>query len=177
MEIKIIQDQDPTSPLEWDNFGTMVCWHSRYNLGHKHEFGSAAEFCSWWKENGADGVRLPLFLYDHSGITMNTTGFSCPWDSGQVGWIYATAEKIRKEYSVQRISQATRDKARKVLEQEVETYDQYLTGDVWGYVIDHNGRHLDSCWGFFGRKYCEEQANEAASHIDVADLAAAENCP
>ena len=23
-------------------------------------------------------VILPLYLYDHSGITMNTTGFSCP---------------------------------------------------------------------------------------------------
>lgn len=32
-------------------------------------------------------LMLPLYLYDHSGITMNTTGFSCPWDSGQVGWI------------------------------------------------------------------------------------------
>ena len=30
-------------------------------------------------------LMLPLYLYDHSGITMNTTGFSCPWDSGQVG--------------------------------------------------------------------------------------------
>ena len=29
-------------------------------------------------------VILPLYLYDHSGITMNTCGFSCPWDSGQV---------------------------------------------------------------------------------------------
>ena len=36
-------------------------------------------------------VILPLYLYDHSGITMNTCGFSCPWDSGQVGWIYASA--------------------------------------------------------------------------------------
>ena len=37
-------------------------------------------------------LMLPLYLYDHSGITMNTTGFSCPWDSGQVGWIYAFKE-------------------------------------------------------------------------------------
>jgi hypothetical protein len=37
-------------------------------------------------------VILPLYLYDHSGITMNTTGFSCPWDSGQVGWIYTSKE-------------------------------------------------------------------------------------
>jgi len=34
-------------------------------------------------------VILPLYLYDHGGITMSTGAFSCPWDSGQVGWIYA----------------------------------------------------------------------------------------
>ena len=30
-------------------------------------------------------VILPLYLHDHSGLTMNTSGFHCPWDSGQVG--------------------------------------------------------------------------------------------
>ena len=24
-------------------------------------------------------VCLPLYLYDHGGITMNTTGFACSW--------------------------------------------------------------------------------------------------
>ena len=45
-----------------------------------------------------DCVLLPLYLYDHSGITMNTGGFSCPWDSGQVGWIFADGNAIRREY-------------------------------------------------------------------------------
>ena len=43
-------------------------------------------------------LMLPLYLYDHSGITMNTTGFSCPWDSGQVGWIYASKEDALREF-------------------------------------------------------------------------------
>ena len=25
------------SPRDWDNMGTMVCWHSRYTLGDKHD--------------------------------------------------------------------------------------------------------------------------------------------
>jgi hypothetical protein len=29
---------------------------------------------------------------------MNTTGFSCPWDSGQIGWIYASLEDVKKEF-------------------------------------------------------------------------------
>ncbi len=42
-------------------------------------------------------IILPLFLYDHSGITMSTGPFSCPWDSGQVGWIYASKKTFIDE--------------------------------------------------------------------------------
>ena len=45
----------------------------------------------------ADYILLPLYLYDHSGITMNTTGFSCSWDSGQVGFIYASKARFKEE--------------------------------------------------------------------------------
>lgn len=43
-------------------------------------------------------IILPLFLYDHSGITMNTSGFNCPWDSGQVGIIYISKKKAKEEF-------------------------------------------------------------------------------
>ena len=35
--INIHQDQDPSiNPIDdFDMFGTMACWHSRYTLGHK----------------------------------------------------------------------------------------------------------------------------------------------
>lgn len=46
---------------------------------------------------------------------------------------------------------------------EVETYDQYLTGDVYGYVIEsEDGTVDDSCWGFFGLDHCIGEAKEAA---------------
>lgn len=45
---------------------------------------------------GEHAVVLPLYLYDHGGITMNTGGFSDPWDSGQVGFIFVSKEKIKK---------------------------------------------------------------------------------
>ncbi|GAF98690.1 unnamed protein product, partial [marine sediment metagenome] len=37
------------------------------------------------------------------------------------------------------------------LKGEVETYDNYLTGYVFGYCIkDADGEDVDSCWGFYG---------------------------
>ena len=93
-------------------------------------------------------VILPLYLYDHSGITMNTAGFSCPWDSGQVGWIYADRAMIEKEYDS--LTPETMEKARVLLESEVKTYDYYLTGQNYGYQLFEGDLETDSCWGFLG---------------------------
>ena len=37
--INIFPDEDAPNPREkFDNFGTMVCFHHRYDLGDQHEF-------------------------------------------------------------------------------------------------------------------------------------------
>jgi len=169
--IKIIHDENPESPREWDNLGTMVCFHGRYNLGDKHEYNS--DHYNRWDDMEKEIIKrenvcviLPLYLYDHSGITMNTTGFSCPWDSGQVGYVFVSKEKVRKEYGVKRITKKVIEQVTNVLVGEVSTYDQYLTGDVYGYeiyeVTTNNGieteTFVDSCWGFYGSDHCMEEA-------------------
>jgi hypothetical protein len=97
---------------------------------------------------GDVAVILPLYLYDHSGITMNTTGFSCRWDSGQVGWIYATKDEIRKEYG--KLTEDTIDAARRLLVAEVSEYDSYISGQCYGFRLYEDGKEIDSCWGFLG---------------------------
>ena len=42
------------------------------------------------------------------------------------------------------------------LKGEVETYDQYLTGQVYGFTISEeegDEDELDSCWGFYGLEH------------------------
>jgi len=82
------------------------------------------------------------------------------WDSGQVGWTYATKEMIVKEYGKNK-----RKLAEKVLRGEVETFDQYLKGDVYGYIIQNSdGETVDSCWGFYGYEYCIEEGKSMLKH-------------
>lgn len=145
IDIEINQDEYPESPRDWDNLGTMVCFHSRYNLGDKHDY--SIEDVQEIYNNSKEYISLPLFLYDHSGITMNTTGFSCGWDSGQVGVIFVSRKKVREEFNVKRISNKLEKKIISYLVGEVETYDQYLTGNVYWYNIDETN---DSCSGYFG---------------------------
>lgn len=163
--IRIEYDSDPINPrTEFDcNLGTMACFSGKYShLGDKHTLDE--EDLRKIYENDKEYISLSLFLYDHSGITMNTTGFSCPWDSGRVGIIFVSREKVRKEFGVKRISKKLEERIIGYLKGEVETYDQYLTGDVWGYIIEEpcpacgDMQHVDSCWGFYGRDYCETEA-------------------
>jgi hypothetical protein len=173
--IKIEQDELIRSPREdFENMAKMVCFHSRYNLGDKHDY-KVSDFENWndmkkkfIKLNNI-AVILPLYLYDHTGITMNTTGFSCQWDSGQVGWIYVSKETVRKEYG--KCTKKNLERAEKYLLGEVETYDQYLTGDVYGYIVeDDNGNEVDSCWGMYGEKYAMEEAKSIVDHMVKKEL-------
>lgn len=88
---------------------------------------------------------IPLYLYDHSGITISHGSFSCSWDSGQVGWHYVTKEAVEREWN------GDLEAARKCLEGELKDYDNYLRGNVWCFDIkDEEGNLVDSCCGFIG---------------------------
>lgn len=204
-KIQLTCDTDPESPREWDNLGTMRCWHSRYNLGDKpyraskdpQEFLTSLAllvsktFCKWdamreqaeYRYCEHDGVMqrilgrwihhrdkaleayviLPLYLYDHSGITMSTSQFSCPWDSGQVGFIYCPLDKAIAWYGLPAgstwdtpvvaygESAATlRDRVTETLISEVGLYDSFLTGDVVSFdALDESGEILNSVGGYY----------------------------
>jgi hypothetical protein len=154
--LEVTQDESPYNPREDDNLSTMICFHGRYRLGDKHEYNSN-DYSGWDEmeaaiiKNEKTAIILPLYLYDHSGITISTTEFSCRWDSGQVGFVFVSKEKLKTEYSVKKITQQIIEKATKVLLAEIETYDHYISGEVYSYtLLDENGKVEDSCSGFFG---------------------------
>jgi len=160
--VKVIQDNDPMNPrTEWDNAATMICFNRKYNLGDKHSFSDSQdeELLSLLKRK--DVMYLPLYLYDHSGITMSTGSFSCPWDSGQVGYIYITREEYLKCFGGKRVN---KKKAYDLLRSEVKDYDNYLTGEVYGFLVeDETGSIVYSCWGFNGdSKYALEEGISVA---------------
>lgn len=180
--IKIYHDPDAESPRNWSNLGTLICWHRRYRLGDNHQFDSpeallrdladVSDQCDLSMNQlidraGRKAILLPVFLYDHSGLAMNTIGFHCPWDSGQVGYVYVTLEAVRKEFGVKRVSKALREKAADILRAEIVSYDAYLGGRVYGYVIEQDGDEVDACWGFVGHYEldCLSEARAVVDHL------------
>jgi len=172
-ELEVVQDTDPYSPREDDNLGTMVCFHKRYELGDKTDYRTE-DYDSWDElkegiiKNEGEVVILPLYLYDHSGITISTSSFDCRWDSGQIGFIFVSKYKIKKE-------EIDETKVEEYLKGEVEMYDQYLTGVVWGYnvyevsICDKGHEHkelVESCYGFYGHDECESEGQSVIQHLE-----------
>jgi len=185
-KIDIVYDTDPMNPrTENENLGHMICFHGRHSLGDTHSYKAPSDLIEDLTGsepegdlNGAIGdgsahriVWEPLYLYDHSGLTMRTTPFTCPWDSGQVGIIYITYDEIQKDIGVEFTGEGPWVPSKEIIEQyekllkgEVEEYDNYLSGSCYGFRIygpdlDHadastdDDEHWledeeDSCYGF-----------------------------
>lgn len=168
-------DDDPQNPRDDDNMGTMICLHKRYVLGDEHDY-KVGDYSGW---NGLEAdivaaigpaIVLPLFLYDHGGITISTRPFSCGFDSGQVGFIYITKERIRVEYNVARVTSRVQFLAENALRAEVEAYDYYITNNVWGYAIsDALGNEYEACWGFMGEEAAREEAAQVVAALEKCD--------
>ena len=111
-------------------------------------YDDPSEYPYWaWQAIEWGHEILSLYLYDHSGITMNVGGFSCPWDSGHVGIVFASHDRIREEYGS--LTPDTIGKAREVMKAEVGEYAAYLEGRVYGFTVESDdGAADDSCWGF-----------------------------
>jgi hypothetical protein len=206
--IVIDYDGNPMNPrTENDNFGKMIFFHKRYNMGDDHKYASPQELVLALtgldeealganpNDDLGDGSKYrivwePVYMYDHSGQTISTTPFSDPWDSGQLGIIYATYDDIIKNYGIEPLDPKTWEplpetveQAEKLLKSEVEEYDHYIRGDVFGYMIyattdedtddateDEDGNlwcaeSEESVWGFFGLEYAKQQAREAVDAI------------
>ena len=159
VKVVIKRDDQFESPREWDHLGTMICFHRRYNLGDNHKL---SVHDAMKLSNSKDLIELPLYLYDHSGITIATTPFSCPWDSGKVGFIYVTKQKAREWFGVKTITKKVKERIIAALESEVKEYDDYLRGNVYYYEeFDSNGDSINAVGGYIG----ESGLNEIKSYF------------
>ena len=184
--VSIYQDEDAQSPREWDQLGEMVHWHRNYNLGDREatetelralRSGGFPVLRRYLRRFYGVSHLIPMGLLDHSGLHVYADGGahwtdSQGWDSGTVGFIMATPKTIEMCGTPDELIDEG-------LRAEIEEFDQFLRGDVYGYVVEEEIKasgtdsagteheyseyeHVDSCSGFFGFEYCKQAAIEAA---------------
>lgn len=159
MRYEIITDEGPMHPRkDQDSFGTILYTSYRYELGDERVDGEEIER----KLKDPSVIALPVYAMIHGSVQLNTTGFSCKFDSGQCGCIYITKEEVRKIWNIKRINSAKYVSVQEMLTAEIKIYSQYLAGEVYGYrIFDDQDEEIESCWGFYGMETAEKEAKEA----------------
>lgn len=173
--INIYPDDYPENPREWDNLSLMIMSHKRYSLGDNNHGLNLNDYDSWQEVEAVVKKKFKPVIckavrgYDHSGFSIScSTGYpyNCPWDSGQVGFLIVTRETALKKYSITRITKKHRELIEKVALSELNTYNQYLTGEIYRFSVkSEDGQLIDSCGGYYGTDF-EDMIKEGKSSID-----------
>jgi hypothetical protein len=155
---KVFHDPDCNAREQCDNLGKIICFHGRYDMPKEIDGINTDDFNSWEEmKNHLEkeyAVVLPIYMYDHSGTTVNTMGFSCPWDSGQIGFIVASAADIRENFGSKRCTPKIKESAEKTLKNEVETWDQEMTGQTYWVELENlQTNETDQCGRYYGTEF------------------------
>lgn len=172
--LKIELDADPINPREdYDHIGHIFSFLRNDGFSDKDVWNhlpfsrseAVSDDVNITERMNAEGFYLPIYMYSHSGTTIRTTPFSCPWDSGLAGFIYVSKKEVYKEYSCKRVGKKILKRVMALLEAEVKELDHYMTGNVYGFVLEdeETGDTIDSCWGFIGE--ADPKKNGIADHI------------
>lgn len=194
VEIKL--DHDPPNPqIEFSNLWTLIGWHRNYSIGLSDKAKRDGLQWAWGSKPGERGlarlasrafesperlneyladhpdrfILLPVYMYDHLGLALSLSPFSCQWDSGQVGHMIAPLESLKSEYSVPAKNWTGLFKrwALHAAKSELKQYEQFVSGDAWGYVRTLDGEHLDSCWGYYGSDHEKSGLFDASSITEL----------
>jgi len=158
LEIRI--DGDCESPREWSNLGYFITIDRDYKSpDNKKEFISIIEETSNEAQNQKEHIKLikkaiekelgekvlaiyPVVKYEHSGISYSL-GTKQGFDYSNNGF-YIITEKTQKEVGTKKKDWE------KVIQGELEIYNQWVNGEVYGFILyDEQGEYLDGCGGFY----------------------------
>lgn len=156
-QINVYRDTDGENPRDNCDY-TSHFWNNTYRYtfdrSRESKFGDILDDNDRLsKDFIKDHIFVKVYLYSHGGETVSTTPFCDRWDSGLFGILAESKESVREEFGVKRISPKLRKKIVDRLTAEVNEFDQWLTGEVYGYTVtpvDDTDNDLYSCWGFFG---------------------------
>lgn len=126
---------------------------SKYYEGVRKKYSFHVQYESALKEIvRKGGVVLPVFAYEHGGIALSTTEFSCIWDSGQIGYAYLTTEQISSKLGFKKGAKGRKKAAENVLKAEVQTLSSWANGEVYGFTLEEGDEIIESIGGFYEEK-------------------------
>lgn len=166
IKIEYCSYSESYSPAEWDNLGTFVYKSNKYSFDPTTDINVRNWSDAEIKELLDSSISIPVYMYDHSGISISTSPFSCPWDSGLFGYYIISKDKVKEEYGGKIISKKLKNQILKYLENEIKVWNDWVEGNIFKYSIFEKDELLDCCGGYYGDEGIEEAILQAKDFID-----------
>lgn len=156
--VRYEQFQEGLSPREWDNLTTIVGWDNRYTIGDEEAGRYFGDYGNAWRPWGGYSSLRNYCIAVHDAIAESIVPLTV-YDT-PVG---AKLEPTDDEDRASAVAFVTPEglattgfgppgtPLREGTMQDVETYNTYLAGEVFRYVVtDADGEVVESCTGFLG---------------------------
>lgn len=88
-----------------------------------------------------------VYMLDHSGVAYGTGDFGDPWDSGAVGFAYATEDEASSWFGGIPTSW---EEVEGILDEEVRRYSEWANGETYRVELVHDGQTVDRACGCIG---------------------------
>jgi hypothetical protein len=158
--VEVHQDPDPTSPREWDNvgrFGGLSDW----TFNDDNTTGPADAYQA--ARAGREPIlMLPVYVLDGPYPIIRETD----WEGAEgIYWAAVAEVDAIGDHGYRTIADL-----KAALRAELAAMNQYLEGDVYGYVVKApDGGTLESCWGFMddrdGVAYAMSEGQDMARYL------------
>lgn len=149
-------DDSAESPRQWDNLGYFITCEKQHNSPDDNEdlkslIQNAGDESSSLEEhiekikaemknNGYGTVRYitPVCRYEHGNVVYRR-GTAHGFDYSNCGFYIVTKDEG-----------LTVEQIEKNIDAELETYTQWMNGEVYGFMLyDEQGEQIESVWGFY----------------------------
>ena len=159
-DINIYPDYDAESPEGWmDDISFLVNYHRDFFVSND-EIITEDDVRNWYNDIKIEQSKkyhiFALSMLSHSGIALSLErSFVCDsggWDTSHVGIVLVSKKEAR-----------TKKKALEIADGLLENWNNYLSGRVYGFMID---KLNESIWGFFGDYRDSGIIDEAKGIID-----------
>ena len=150
----IFMDSYYESPRDFDVYSTLATWHRRYALGDVQPDIPPKQYMK--EQVPRNAIWRTVYMLDHSGLALSLSDFHDPWDSGPIGFIWHVPEKGElEEQIIQRF------------EGELEEYQAYLNGEVYGCRIIDDREHIVETYSMiFGYQAVRDTAKRELDYYD-----------
>lgn len=130
-----INNNSLPDPLIQENFiGTVITFHEEFKLGHVHLFKDINDVDNYIKQMRMFALPLYLIPIDND-YKLTTKAPALIAEKSLVGYIYASPKELAERVNVMRLGIHAKRMAEKILEKEIERYNEYLHSTGYSYEI------------------------------------------